>query len=185
MRARAGGIVRYVLKDSLKYVPLYGYFLYKHGSVFIRRKVDAQSVISKQLQRLMQQKRPVSLSGKRIGGTRGAAPLKHVLTSSLLVATGPHPTNMFGTSVNVLSSTLSRHHAQLMTHSASPPPTLLSPFPPAVAVPVSRGHKVLTSQVSEWAAAGLHQGISPTATCAAAKSQGTAGVPSNNCKNRI
>lgn len=130
MRARAGGIVRYVLKDSLKYVPLYGYFLYKHGSVFIRRKVDAQSVISKQLQRLMQQKRPVSLSSKRIGGSKGVAPLKHVLTSSLLVATGLHPTNTFGTSVNVLSSILSRHRAQLMTHSASPPPTLLSPPPP-------------------------------------------------------
>ena len=85
LKAGAGGVVRYILKDSLKYVPLYGYFLYKHGCVFIRRRGDAQGVISKQLQRLVQQKRPVSTSSPPVAaGTHSLChntnPIVHLST---------------------------------------------------------------------------------------------------------
>ena len=59
LRAGAGGHVRYILKDSIRFIPLYGYFLYKHGCVYVRRKEGDRNMIGNQLRALVSQKRPV------------------------------------------------------------------------------------------------------------------------------
>ncbi|KAL8172774.1 UNVERIFIED_CONTAM: 1-acyl-sn-glycerol-3-phosphate acyltransferase epsilon [Gekko kuhli] len=37
IRQNALGHVRYVLKDGLKWLPLYGWYFYQHGGIYVKR----------------------------------------------------------------------------------------------------------------------------------------------------
>ncbi|KAG8178308.1 hypothetical protein JTE90_026279 [Oedothorax gibbosus] len=92
------GHVRYVMKDSLQMVPLYGFYFYEHGCVFVKRNFfDSRKMISS-LQYLQNPKIPTWMvifpegtrynpenldlieKSRSFANERGLVPLKHVLT---------------------------------------------------------------------------------------------------------
>ncbi|GIY55274.1 1-acyl-sn-glycerol-3-phosphate acyltransferase epsilon [Caerostris darwini] len=92
------GHVRYVMKDSLQLVPLYGFYFYEHGCVFVKRNYfDSKKMISS-LNYLKDEKIPTWMvifpegtrfnpeasemieKSQSFAKERGLVPLKHVLT---------------------------------------------------------------------------------------------------------
>ncbi|XP_035224564.1 1-acyl-sn-glycerol-3-phosphate acyltransferase epsilon-like isoform X2 [Stegodyphus dumicola] len=92
------GHVRYVMKDSLQLVPMYGFYFYEHGCVFVKRHYfDSNKMISS-LQYLQNKRIPTWMvifpegtrynplasnvieKSRAFAKERGLVPLKHVLT---------------------------------------------------------------------------------------------------------
>jgi 1-acyl-sn-glycerol-3-phosphate acyltransferase len=99
LRANAAGFTRYILKDVLRLVPVYGFMINRHGGIFVRRKGGRdKDNIHNALQKIADDKRPVWLcmfpEGTRYDSTKvtvmekskafakshGLPPLKNVLT---------------------------------------------------------------------------------------------------------
>lgn len=99
--ARRGslGRLRYMLKDSLQYIPLYGWYFYRHGSVYVRRRGQFQShiaanqlnylsnldvpvwmVIFPEGTRYTPNKRSVIEKSRNFAIQHGLQPFEHVLT---------------------------------------------------------------------------------------------------------
>ncbi|GFY50561.1 1-acyl-sn-glycerol-3-phosphate acyltransferase epsilon [Trichonephila inaurata madagascariensis] len=97
-RQGSTGNVRYVMKDSLQLVPLYGFYFYEHGCVFVKRHYfDSKKMISS-LKYLQNEKIPTWMvifpegtrynpeasdmieKSQSFARDRGLVPLKHVLT---------------------------------------------------------------------------------------------------------
>jgi 1-acyl-sn-glycerol-3-phosphate acyltransferase len=38
------GTIRYILKDSLKYIPIYGYYFEQHGCIYVKRRAAQDQV---------------------------------------------------------------------------------------------------------------------------------------------
>lgn len=93
------GSLRYMLKDSLQYIPLYGWYFYCHGCVYVRRGGQFQSDIAeKQLTYLSKTKVPIWMvifpegtrytpkkldviaKSRKFAESRGYLPLEHALT---------------------------------------------------------------------------------------------------------
>ncbi|XP_055945741.1 1-acyl-sn-glycerol-3-phosphate acyltransferase epsilon-like isoform X2 [Argiope bruennichi] len=92
------GHVRYVMKDSLQLVPLYGFYFYEHGCVFVKRHYfDSKKMVSS-LRYLKDKRIPTWMvifpegtrynpeasemieKSQSFAKDRGLVPLKHVLT---------------------------------------------------------------------------------------------------------
>ncbi|GFQ96206.1 1-acyl-sn-glycerol-3-phosphate acyltransferase epsilon [Trichonephila clavata] len=97
-RQGSTGNVRYVMKDSLQLVPLYGFYFYEHGCVFVKRHYfDSKKMISS-LKYLQNERIPTWMvifpegtrynpeasdmieKSQSFARDRGLVPLKHVLT---------------------------------------------------------------------------------------------------------
>ncbi|XP_054711785.1 1-acyl-sn-glycerol-3-phosphate acyltransferase epsilon-like [Uloborus diversus] len=92
------GHVRYVMKDSLQLVPMYGFYFYEHGCVFIKRhyfdsnkmisnlhylqseKIPTWMVIFPEGTRYNPQSSDIIEKSRAFAKSRGLVPLKHVLT---------------------------------------------------------------------------------------------------------
>jgi 1-acyl-sn-glycerol-3-phosphate acyltransferase len=60
LRANAAGFTRYILKDVLRLVPVYGFMINRHGGIFVRRKGGRdKDNIHNALQKIADDKRPV------------------------------------------------------------------------------------------------------------------------------
>ncbi|XP_042901542.1 1-acyl-sn-glycerol-3-phosphate acyltransferase epsilon isoform X1 [Parasteatoda tepidariorum] len=97
-RQKSIGHVRYVMKDSLQLVPLYGFYFYEHGCVYVKRHYfDSNKMISS-LHSLQDKRIPTWMvifpegtrynpempnvieKSQAFARERGLVPLKHVLT---------------------------------------------------------------------------------------------------------
>jgi lysophosphatidate acyltransferase len=55
------GTIRYILKDSLKYIPIYGYYFEQHGCIYVKRRAAQDQVkMARSLQTIRDRKTPVS-----------------------------------------------------------------------------------------------------------------------------
>ena len=62
-RANAAGYMRYILKDVLRLIPVYGFIVNRHGGIFVRRRGGKdKEKIHDELKKMADQKRPVSVS---------------------------------------------------------------------------------------------------------------------------
>ena len=62
-RANAAGYMRYILKDVLRLMPVYGFIVNRHGGIFVRRRGGKdKEKIHDELKKMADQKRPVSVS---------------------------------------------------------------------------------------------------------------------------
>jgi lysophosphatidate acyltransferase len=54
------GTIRYILKDSLKYIPIYGYYFEQHGCIYVKRRAAQDQVkMARSLQTIRDRKTPV------------------------------------------------------------------------------------------------------------------------------
>ncbi|KAK2505724.1 hypothetical protein MC885_003566 [Smutsia gigantea] len=99
IRQNALGHVRYVLKDRLKWLPLYGYYISQHGGIYVKRSTKFnEKKMKKKLQRYVDARTPMYLvifpegtrynpelkkvlsASQTYAAQEGLAVLKHVLT---------------------------------------------------------------------------------------------------------
>ncbi|XP_062593774.1 1-acyl-sn-glycerol-3-phosphate acyltransferase epsilon-like [Saccostrea cucullata] len=95
------GHVRYVIKDGLKYFPLYGFYFKQHDCIYVRRGNFSKECMEKQVRRLAKRNEPVWMvifpEGTRFNPTnkdllqkartltekKGITPMDHVLPPKL------------------------------------------------------------------------------------------------------
>lgn len=79
VRCGSVGIVRYVLKESLKYIPFYGFYLKEHGCVYVNRENFIEMKMKKQMEQYANKKYWMVIFPE---GTRFNPQLASVLTKS-------------------------------------------------------------------------------------------------------
>lgn len=62
VRGGSIGHLRYVMKDTLQLIPLYGHYFYAHGCIYVKRGRFNQDKMIQALDYLKNPKIPVSLS---------------------------------------------------------------------------------------------------------------------------
>ncbi|XP_052688152.1 1-acyl-sn-glycerol-3-phosphate acyltransferase epsilon-like [Crassostrea angulata] len=91
------GHVRYVIKDGLKYFPLYGFYFKQHDCIFVRRGNFSKESMEKQVKRIAKRKEPVWMiifpegtrfnpmnkesikKSRTLAEKKGVVPMEHVL----------------------------------------------------------------------------------------------------------
>nr|XP_022313315.1 1-acyl-sn-glycerol-3-phosphate acyltransferase epsilon-like [Crassostrea virginica] len=95
------GHVRYVIKDGLKYFPLYGFYFKQHDCIFVRRGQFSKTSMEKQVKRMAERNEPVWMvifpegtrfnpsnpqmiqRSRMLAEKKGVSPTEHVLPPKL------------------------------------------------------------------------------------------------------